>query len=580
MTPDEDGRYKLDAGLGLIDVSVHWDNRTDHGGSFKFHEITINADHADIDKDHNCENGCGKTVGTHEDADLNHICDYGCKETIGICADADYDHKCDYGCGKNFGTHVDADLNHICDYGCKEAIGICVDADKDHKCDYGCGKNFGTHEDADLNHICDYGCDEAIGICADADKDHKCDYGCGKTFGVCSGGTATCKDKAVCDYCGKPYGELDSSNHAGGTEVRNAKDATCTEDGYTGDTYCKGCETKLQDGKLIPATGHDFGEDGKCECGSVKFTVTFDPNGGTVDPTGATTNAEGKLGALPTPTRTDGYRFDGWFTAKTGGTQVTVNTVFTAHTTLYARWAQRVERLDFGLSGHGYKEIIVNADVTPGAENLGATYGDSYEEYGLHYGITNSLTDLEPLSSGVFEAEKAYYVYIRFYEAQGYALDGLKAGDVFLNGVAAESLEESETAQGRIARFKLPVIFTVKIVCGKNGSITYGDTAYKGSKTVIVPVFEGEDATFTITPNAGYARSKLWIDEEQQKKTVKTYTFEDVQESHTLRATFAKASDNPKTGDQSYIDLALDGMFIAAGALAALLILRKKKGRR
>ena len=40
------------------------------------------------------------------------------------------------------------------------------------------------------------------------------------------------------------------------TEIRNAKDATCTEPGYTGDTYCKDCDEKISDGKIIPATGH------------------------------------------------------------------------------------------------------------------------------------------------------------------------------------------------------------------------------------------------------------------------------------------------------------------------------------
>ena len=42
------------------------------------------------------------------------------------------------------------------------------------------------------------------------------------------------------------------NNHDGGTEVRNAKDATYTEEGYTGDTYCLGCGTKIAEGHSIP----------------------------------------------------------------------------------------------------------------------------------------------------------------------------------------------------------------------------------------------------------------------------------------------------------------------------------------
>ena len=73
------------------------------------------------------------------------------------------------------------------------------------------------------------------------------------------GGTATCTEKAVCTLCGHAYGTVDANNHVGGTELRNAKKATCTEDGHTGDTYCKGCGVKLQSGTAIKATGHAGG---------------------------------------------------------------------------------------------------------------------------------------------------------------------------------------------------------------------------------------------------------------------------------------------------------------------------------
>ena len=71
------------------------------------------------------------------------------------------------------------------------------------------------------------------------------------------GGIATCKKRAVCTVCTQEYGSTNPAVHAV-TEVRNAKDATCTEDGYTGDTYCKGCETKLSSGKSVDKTGHDY----------------------------------------------------------------------------------------------------------------------------------------------------------------------------------------------------------------------------------------------------------------------------------------------------------------------------------
>lgn len=79
-----------------------------------------------------------------------------------------------------------------------------------------------------------------------------------------TGGTATCKDSAVCKVCYKPYGEKDAANHVGGTEVRGKKDATCTAAGYTGDTYCKGCDTLLSSGTAIPAAGEHTGGTPTC----------------------------------------------------------------------------------------------------------------------------------------------------------------------------------------------------------------------------------------------------------------------------------------------------------------------------
>ena len=78
----------------------------------------------------------------------------------------------------------------------------------------------------------------------------------------------TCKDKAVyryyCVLCDTVdpdenhtfEGEKNPNKHDGDTEVRGQKDATCTEKGYTGDTYCLGCNTKTATGTDIPATGH------------------------------------------------------------------------------------------------------------------------------------------------------------------------------------------------------------------------------------------------------------------------------------------------------------------------------------
>ena len=66
--------------------------------------------------------------------------------------------------------------------------------------------------------------------------------------------TKTAKAGDVINYVNGVWGGTPCA-HAN-TEVRNAKDATCTEPGYTGDTYCKDCGEKIGTGTAIPAKGH------------------------------------------------------------------------------------------------------------------------------------------------------------------------------------------------------------------------------------------------------------------------------------------------------------------------------------
>lgn len=64
---------------------------------------------------------------------------------------------------------------------------------------------------------------------------------------ACSGGKATCTEKAVCEVCGKAYGKPDSNNH---TDLKHidAKAATKTAEGNIEYWYCGGCD-KYYSGK-------------------------------------------------------------------------------------------------------------------------------------------------------------------------------------------------------------------------------------------------------------------------------------------------------------------------------------------
>ena len=80
-------------------------------------------------------------------------------------------------------------------------------------------------------------------------------------------------------------------------------------------------------------------------------TVSFDANGGTCSDSSKSVAYDSAYGELPVPTK-DCYNFEGWFTAKDGGTQVKAETkVLTdSNHTLYAHWA---------LNEHDYKKSYV-----------------------------------------------------------------------------------------------------------------------------------------------------------------------------------------------------------------------------
>ncbi len=99
--------------------------------------------------------------------------------------------------------------------------------------------------------------------------------------------------------------------------------------------------------------------------------------------------------------------------------------------------------------------------------------------------------------------------------------------------------------------------YTIKATAGAGGSISpYGN----------VSVREGRDQTFTITPNKGYAVSNVKIDG-KSIGAVKSYTFENVNRTHSIEVFFMKANGNPQTG--VFVDAATGSYYEDAADRAA-----------
>ena len=218
-----------------IQASGHsWDQAWQYDAAHHWHEC-LNAD-CDVKNNDSAKDGYGAHTGGTATCTARALC--------GLCGQS-------YG-EKDPANHVGGTQEwtirtayvHEQKWSCCGAVIVASEAHEwtdgvCSECGYAC-----LHDDADKNHICDI-CSKVISNHEDANKDHICDY-CGKTISNHNGGKKTCKDKAVCEVCGKAYGELDPKNH---TDLKHfpAKAATEDAEGNVEYWYCSGCNKYYSD---------------------------------------------------------------------------------------------------------------------------------------------------------------------------------------------------------------------------------------------------------------------------------------------------------------------------------------------
>ena len=129
------------------------------------------------------------------------------------------------------------------------------------------------------------------------------------------------------------------------------------------DADCPNREESIKD-----KTAHVYDNDADTTCNTCGYErtvtppahehiVTFDGNGGTSS-VGSMTTTNQKLTSLPSASRSGSYSFDGWYTKKNGGTEITTDTEFPADTTVYAHWTYTGGG---GSSGYSYYTIKATA---------------------------------------------------------------------------------------------------------------------------------------------------------------------------------------------------------------------------
>ena len=138
------------------------------------------------------------------------------------------------------------------------------------------------------------------------------------------------------------------------------------------------------------------------------FTINFNANEGTVDTTSKTVTFDSEYGALPTPTRT-GYTFVGWFTDKTGGTQILSDAIVktASEQTLYARWSNKTYTVNFEANGGQVdttsKQVVFDKtyETLPTPTKTGYTFAGWYTDKTVGTKITSdtkvAITDTQTL---------------------------------------------------------------------------------------------------------------------------------------------------------------------------------------
>ena len=153
------------------------------------------------------------------------------------------------------------------------------------------------------------------------------------------------------------------------------------------------------------------------------YTVNFDANGGSVATESKDVTFGSLYGALPVPSRT-GYTFKGWFTAATGGEQVTAEDTVPSlpdEFTLYAQWTANEYTVAFNANG---------GSVEPGSKSVtfGSAYGALPEPTLEGHTFQGWLLNGEPVAADTVVSVAGGHTLVAQWVAETYTVT-LKHGD-------------------------------------------------------------------------------------------------------------------------------------------------------
>ena len=239
----------------------------------------------------------------------------------------------------------------------------------------------------------------------------------------------------------------------------------------------------------------------------VKYTISFNANGGSSAPAAITREEGAEYGELPTVTRT-GYTFDGWYTAATGGTKVTATTKATGDVMLYAHWnatavADLVHRWSFNGnltdSVGGQSAKIVGSATSNGKQYTlpGGSCGSSYIDLG---------SDVLPKTSKAVTIEIWATQISAQYYSRIFSFGG-SGGNLYMEWTLANFLNEDEVWFGginfggrgsKLAPYSLGTEYHISVVMTEGNDGVWTAKYYKKSiqtgETLATYTARGSDA--------------------------------------------------------------------------------------
>ena len=254
-----------------------------------------------------------------------------------------------------------------------------------------------------------------------------------------------------------------------------------------------------------------------------KYTITWNANGGTVTSATSTYTYDGAIVEMPLPTR-DGYTFNGWYTAASGGTQI--NNVGkdnkpTSNVTYYAHWTENIHNViiayvcgDTHIISSGRQSI---SEANPAEVSAPEHTGYTFAGWTLGTGITNHSANTTANPISITTKSSGTYSLTANYTKNSYTFNLMQAeggnatATVGGNAITSPATLEHGTKIALTATADDKYKFS-KWVDG-NGtelSTTNPYTHTLTASTTISPVFTSTDVLY-LKPNDGWKGDNAWF---------------------------------------------------------------------